>query len=419
MLALFIATATAATVPPPAPDSRTYRYVVRKNDTLTSLAGRYLSANGLVAVLRASRLAKPRKLVTGEALTVPYAAMRWTPVNGSVVSFRGRFSIGRVPGAVGAAIADGATVSTAGDSFVAMRFPDGTVATMPSNSTIRIVSLRQYVLTGEVDRRFVVEQGESEWLVTHKKSSGDRFEVRTPVSLAAVRGTEFRVTYDGAASKTGTGVVKGEVGFSGLASDTPTALPTGFGALTDQSGAIDKRVLLAAPALADGYVLQRARPISFTAGAIAGARRYVFEIARDAFFLDSVTSATSATATGTIPDLEDGAYFVRVSAIDDGGLQGLSKTYAFQRQFGELLTSRVAGKWRFAWTPGPKSTAGYRFQLSQREDLGEPLVDLPGLTGTGVEIGPLPPGAYFARITTIARDGSTMTQDAPFENGKE
>ncbi len=404
-----------------ASDRRVARYVVRRGDTLTALAMRYFAPGGLARVMEVSRIAKPRILYTAEVLSIPYAAMRWMPVDAQILSFRGRVQIGTAPGAVGMVVHNGAVVSTAGDSFVAMRFPDGSIATLPSNSAMRIVSARRYVLTGEVDRRFVIERGASEWRVTPSKAAGDRFEVRTPVSLAAVRGTEFRVTFDNRDSKTGTGVVKGEVGFSSNTSSDAAGLPAGFGALTDAGGIIDKRALLAAPALAAGDERQRDRAVSFHATAIAGARTYRFEVARDQAFLHVMTTVESASPTGVIDALDDGAYFVRSSAIDDGGLQGLSTVTAFQRQRSELSMTKLpkSDKWLFDWTRGPEGTVAYRFTLAQNADLRDPIVDLPGLTGHGAAIGPLFFGRYFVRVTTFLRDGSSIVQASAFENGEK
>jgi hypothetical protein len=171
------------------------RYVVRKNDSLDNLARRYFVSVGAIrAVAAANRMAVPRKLAEKETLLIPYSVLRWTAVNGQIASFRGAVRVGQKSAAVGKVIDEGAQIETAADSFVALQFPDGSVTTLPSNSRVRAVSMRRYIMTGEVDRRFIVEKGGSEWRVTPSQSQGDRFEVRTPVATTAVRGTEFRVT---------------------------------------------------------------------------------------------------------------------------------------------------------------------------------------------------------------------------------
>ncbi len=417
---LILLAATAVTpVVASAEDRRSTRYIVRKDETLTGLAARYLvSAAALRQVMAQNKMPVPRKLRRGETLVIPYVAMRWTPVTARIASFRGSIAVGGRTAGVGTEVGDGAQVATAADSFAAISFPDGTIATLPSNSSVRIVSLRRYLLTGEVDRRFLVQRGGSTWQVTPAQAPGDRFEVRTPVAVAAVRGTEFRVTYDDSVARSGAGVVKGEVGFATEAASEPTALPKGFGALTDRRGVIDKRALLAAPELRAGYDLQRGAALEFAVIPVPGGTATLVEIARDSGFFDSVTNATVAGEAIALPSIPDGAYFIRASAIDDGGLQGLSATYAFKRRLSLLAVGADGSdKLRFSWTAGPGETVAYRFVLSTREDLSSPLIDVPGLTTNGIVIGALPKGKYFWSVVTLLRDGTQTSQSESFQAG--
>jgi hypothetical protein len=279
--------------------------------------------------------------------------------------------------------------------------------------------MRRYVMTGEVDRRFVVEAGGSEWRVTPAKSAGDRFEVRTPVATTAVRGTEFRVTYTEQAGQSGTGVVKGEVNFATPKSDQPVSLPPGFGAVTDTSGTIEKRPLLPAPDLVPGYAVQRAETVSFTAKPVPGAKSYLYEIANDSSFLDPVVAVRSDGEVASLASLADGQYFMRVSALDDAKLQGLSRSYVFVRKQLVLAAAPdgASGRLKFSWTKGPARTLGYQFLLSNSQDLQQRLVDTIVSGGTGLSIGPLGPGHYYWRVVTLLPGGHDPSDVQSFEVG--
>jgi hypothetical protein len=419
---------TAAAVAAPAvsanavsadPAARVVRYIVQPGDTIEGFAKKYLlSRRAIDDTLALSHIPALRKLAVGETLVIPVSALRWTPVNGRVKAFRGQIAVGGKPAVAGSVIRDGAIVTTAADSFVALEFPDGSMATMPSNSAVRIVSLRRYILTGDVDRRFLIQRGQSEWQVTPATHRGDRFEVRTPVALAAVRGTRFRVTYDGDTSRSGSGVVKGEVAFQTDATPQPTALPIGFGAVTDRAGAVDKRVLLVAPELSGRYAIQKRATVGFTAAPVAGAVKYLFEVGRDAALLDSVSNTIAATPEATLPPLADGAYFLRVSAVDAVGLQGFSRTYGFTRRLTALtmgLDNTAMAKFR--WTRAGKGFLSYRFVLSLDPDLKAPLVDTPGLSAPGLILGPMRPGKYYWSVFTITPDGVDAADIESFEIG--
>lgn len=412
----------AATPVAPHSDARILRYQVRKDDTLNNLARRYfVSVAAIDQVVKASNLGQPRKLIENETIQIPYRVLRWQPVNGAVVSFRGMVRLGGEVASVGKRLDEGARVETAGDSFVALRFPDGTITTLPSNSRVLAVSMRRYILTGEVDRRFIVEKGASEWSVTPARSPKDRFDVRTPVATTAVRGTEFRVTYAEAGQQSGTGVVKGEVAFSTPKSDAAVPLPVGFGAVTDARGGVDKRALLEAPGLEKGYAAQRAEKVRFAAMPVKGAALYRFEIARDSSFLESVTELRAAEPLATLASLEDGNYFLRVSAYDDAGLQGKSQSFAFSRKLLLLAASPdgASGRFKFSWTKGPAGTIGYRFLMSTREDMRSKLVDTVVSNQNQLSIGPLAPGRYYWRVVTLAPEGDDPSEVQTFQLGEQ
>ena len=422
MLVTLAIAAAAVVQAAPAPESRILRYKVRKDDSLSNLARRYfVSAKAIDQVVAVNKMGQPRKLMENETLAIPYRLLRWKPVNGAVISFRGQVRLGGETASVGKSLQEGSQIETSSDSFVAVQFPDGSITTLPSNSRVRAVSMRLYVMTGEVDRRFVVEKGGSEWRVAPAKSPQDNFEVRTPVATTAVRGTEFRVTYTEQGQQSGTGVVKGEVGYSTPKTDSAVALPVGFGAVSDAQGSVDKRQLLAAPGLEKGYASQRAETVSFAATPVGGAASYRFEIARDSSFLDAVSDVKATGPAATLAALEDGQYFLRVSAFDDAGLQGKSQNFAFTRKLLTLGASAdgASGRFKFSWTKGPTGTAGYQFILSNREDLGQKLVDTIVTRKNQLSIGPLPPGRYYWRVVTLAPDGDDPSEIQTFELGAQ
>ncbi len=421
-MTLILAAASASNAAKPAIDTRILQYSVRKNDSLDNLARRFfVSLTAINRVVATNHMGRPRKLRENETLLIPYDVLRWTAVNGQVMSFRGGVKVGNQIATVGKQIDEGAQIETAANSFVAVGFPDGSISTLPSNSRVRAVSLRRYLVNGEVDRRFVVEKGGSEWRVTPLQSKGDRFEVRTPVATTAVRGTEFRVTYSEQGSLSGTGVVKGEVGFGTPSAEQSVPLPIGFGAVTDPGGTIDKRKLLAAPELAPGYAKQRAATVSFSAQPVEGAQAYLFEIANDSALLDTLTTIQSDTAVGTLAELADGQYFLRVSAVDGVRLQGISRTYAFSRKLLVLAAGPdgASGRYKFAWTKGPADTIGYQFQLSNSEDMKQPLIDTIVSSDNQLSIGPLGPGHYFWRVVTLSPAGNDVADVQSFEVGAQ
>ena len=418
MIALLLAlTGAAATPAKPAPsasvpDARVYRYRVHYGDSLIRLAADYLAGpDALKIVMKANNIAEQRQLRTNEVLVIPYRILRRAPVDGAVIAFRGPVLLGARAARIGDAVGEGMTISTGINASTSIRFPDGTIAAIPSNSRLRVLKLARYVLTAEVDRAFLVEDGGSEWQVIPARLPGDRLQVRTPVAVSAVRGTEFRVTYrrDGALS--GSSVVKGEVAFAaGPGAAVP--LPKGFGAVTDQAHTIDKRVLLEAPAFVAGFERQSGRDLRFAVTPVTGAKAYRAVIARDAGFVDIVGEVRTTVPRADFSDVADGAYFVRASAIDTVGLEGFARDASFMRnlvpiQAGEV---RVAnGETRFDWTYAGRRDGALRFVLSARADLSHPILDVADAPEDGITIAYLPHGSYYWRVSTDSPGAAATT----------
>jgi hypothetical protein len=360
-------------------------------------------------VATVSNMGVPRKLRIGEILVVPYRLMRRASVAGTIASFRGPVKVNNRAAAANAVIGEGARIVTSVDASVTIRFPDGTIATIPSNSQIHVLHLSRYVLTNEVDREFLVEEGSSDWQVTPAKSPGDRMRVRTPLAVSAVRGTEFRVTFRPDGGLSGSSVVKGEVGFSG-GTQPAVALPTGFGAVADADAKIDKRTLLAAPTLVGDFALQEGASLTFKARPVEGARSYRFIVARDAGFVDRVAESRENAPSVSVAGLPDGAYFVRSSAIDEINLEGFATDSSFVRRLSPLVAlwpQVVNGSTVFSWVSNSPELKSFEFTLSRNRDMSQPLLGSTALTKKSISVSNLRPGTYYWKVTSTRFDGET------------
>ena len=406
------ATASASTSGPAlaSADRRVFRYEVREGDTLTDFTARYLTGAGaMVTVANASNMGPPRKLRVGEILLVPYRAMRRASVAGNIAAFRGPVKVDNRAATANAAIAEGARIVTLVDASVTIRFPDGTIATIPSNSRIHVLRLSRYILTNEVDREFLVEEGGSDWKVTPAKLPGDRMQVRTPLAVSAVRGTEFRVTFRPDGGLSGSSVVNGEVGFTGGAK-AAVALPKGYGAAADAAAKIDKRTLLAAPTLVGGFALQEGERLSFQAQPVEGAKSYRFVVARDAGFVDRVAELRQEAPAASLAGLADGSYFVRTSAIDEVNLEGFAADSSFVRRLAPLHAlwpQFVSERTVFSWVSNSPELKNFEFTLSHNPDMSQPLLASTALAKTSISVSNLRPGRYYWQVTSTRFDGNT------------
>ena len=388
-------------------------YRLKAGDNLYDLAARYFArVESYAAVQRLNAIADPRRLRPGALIRIPRSLLRHEPLQAVVQSYRGTVSIQRGTTrraiAVGMRLAEGDLLETAEKSFVSLRLPDDSTVAMPSRSSVRIQRLRRTLLADTIDRLFVILKGRASASVTHMDNPDSRFEMSTPIAVSAVRGTEFRVQFDPDAQRATTEVTEGKVVFtpSDAAADTADRaqlVPQGYGTASDIAVPV---ALLPAPDFLRPGQVQDAERLSFELRPVEGAVRYHVQVAQDAGFLDLIDEADVATPVADLPPLADGSYFVRATAIDARGLEGMPVTYGFERNLNRVeadVEHRRGGRHReylFRWRTPDAPAAQYRFQLFGPSEI-DPIVDEAGLKSTNFIVTDLPDGHYRWRVMTL------------------
>lgn len=386
----------------------TVRYQVRQGDNLFALARAYLRNIGdYRAVQRLNHVADPLAVPVGRSLTIPRALLRYKPIEAHVLAWRGDVRIVRggqpAPLAIDAVVREGDAIETGANAFISLGLPDDSVVALPSQSQLRVARLRQYALAGAVERQFDVLAGRARAVVTPLKEQ-DRFRVVTPSAVSAVRGTELRVAWDPKAERGATEVLEGHVAVDG--SSRAVMVDAGRGVVAGRDGPGEPVALLSAPKLVRPGAVQDGDALSFTVDPLAGATRYHVQVARDAGFVDVVGEAEGGPLV-SLPGVEEGGWFVRASAIDGNGLEGMVRTYSFKRRQNVVATEtarRKSGRYQeylFRWRASGTGTLQYRFQLYRGEAEGVPIIDEVGLTRRGLVVTDLPPGTYKWRVQTL------------------
>lgn len=397
-------------------------YVFRKGDNLYSLAGRYMERrDDWRIVQRQNRIANPHHISPGTRLRIPTRLLKGEPLAARVIAFKGSGSLTpatgpRAPLAKDLAVLPGALIETGASSFATLELSNGSRISLPSNTRIRVRAMRRILLTGSVDFDFLVEQGRIETSVTPLKGAADRYRIRTPIATAAVRGTNFRVGYEGEGAPSLTEVTEGAVGLAAakVASDIP--IEQGFGASASADGKVEKEALLPPPELTEPGKVQTDPLVTLRLAPVDGARGYHVQIARDAGFVELEREATSPTPELSIPDIANGRWFVRATAIAPSGLEGMPQSYAMRRVLAGISASAEAGAdgWRFAWSGSGSGKRLYHFILRPERAGAPALVDEPGLEADSITLSDLPPGTYVWRVGLRQyEDGEAVTNWMP------
>lgn len=305
-------------------------YQVRPGDTLIALSTRYLSRKeDYQRVQQLNQVKDPYRLPIGSTLMIPFELLRVEMVDGVISSFRGNVTVDGQPVTVGARVRQGMKVETGADAFVTVRLPDGSAISLPSQSRIHVQRLRRILLTGGLERRFRLEAGRSQSSVRPFKDPGSSFQVTTPLSVSAVRGTDFRVAVDETGQRAVTEVVGGAVGVKADADPVETTVPKAFGIVSTPTGSEPPVALLPPPQLL-AIAREGSDGVHITVKPVEGAARYRVQLATDLEFQQvfkealTDTDGVSFSGLGTVP------FFVRLTAIAPAGIEGLPATYAFE-----------------------------------------------------------------------------------------
>ncbi len=416
-----------AAAQPPAPPPDSGSSTVQPGDNLYTLAERYFERTADYALVqRLNRVADPRRLPPGRILAIPRRRLRHAPIAAVIAAARGDVRIvsgtDARPALAGARVHEADVIVTGADAFVTLRLPDGARVSLPSQSRIAVRRLRRTLMTGAVERAFLLLDGRARAVVPPASGPADDFRISTPAAVSAVRGTEFRVRYDPAAARGTTEVLEGVVAFSAANRGAPVDLAAGYGAQATPDAAGAPAALLPPPPLEQPGAVQAEPDLAFRIAPQAGAAAYRLQIAADAGFVDVAADTLSPDARIALAALPDGTWFVRASAIDAGGLEGLPATYTFRRRLQHIAGSAEArrtgrgAEYLFRWIAEGEGTPRFRFQLLRDGVEAPPVVDLIDLAQDHVTITDLEPGRYVWRVmSSVHEEGEIHSRWSPME----
>jgi hypothetical protein len=392
-------------------------YITKSGDTLIDIGQKYLtSAINYKIVQKKNNVANPRALTIGKKLYIPRTLLKYKIATARLLSVRGNVSVGGGPATVGQIVGEGATITTAAASFVTLGLGDGSRVSLPSNSGVNIRLLRNYTLGGALDYDFDLAKGGAQSRVVPLKSKDDRFRVRTPKAVSAVRGTDFQSRYDPQSNLDFAEVVEGALAVGMKTGDM--ALPAGKGLSVNALGDALVEDLLPAPTLLDPGKIQVEPNILFSAKPLPGEFGYRFTLSKDAGFMEQIADAIVAENHTEFSDIPNGNYFLRARAVSKSGLQGIPVTTSFKRRLNGVNASAGQGEdgYAFKWFSEGEGIKKFHFQLFRGSTSEVPVIDEPALAANEITMSDLAAGQYFWRVGSVQYlDGEASTNWTSFE----
>jgi hypothetical protein len=399
-------------------DGQYYVHAAKDRDTLVHIAKRYLvRENDWQSLQKLNRIADPHNIRPGTPIRIPLTEMKTEPATGTVVSADGPVETTGGTLARGSTVKEGEEIRTGENGFVTIKLADGSTIVVQSKSQVRMDIARTIANTGIPVTRALLTSGRVEAKVQKLSGAGGRFEVATPTSNMGVRGTQFRVSSDDGGKTSRGEVLEGLVSVAGAGATKALDLNAGFGTIVEQGRApVDPVRLLPPPNLSAVASLHERILLRFKFGESAGASGYRAQVAADQSFSDLRAEGVFKTAEAKFGGLADGAYFLRVRAIDERGIEGADTVLPFRLKARPEapFTSAPQNKAKFSgdkadftWSASMEA-ASYRFQLARNPGFTSLVADEKALRNTNyTTTAKLVPGEYFWRVGSTRADGDS------------
>lgn len=283
----------------------------------------------------------------------------------------------------------GATVQTGVGSSVTLQMRDGARAVVPSNS--RVVLQRG----GERGITFYLEEGEVESYVPPNRTQRRAYSIETNAGVLGVRGTHFR-----ARSVDNTlvaAVYDGSVAAQNRISAEQASVNRDEGTRIGTAGDIRVVPLLPPP---DDVQITSFSPDGIQVDVLSPRQgvTYRAQIADDPNFLNILREQSSSDSQLSFTGLMPGFYHLRVSTIDEMGIEGRSATFVIHHNDHRVSVAREEGTWIFDWSHHAQKT--YRLQLAADSEFRRVLLDYEAKHRGPLKVSRLPEGVIYWRVVS-------------------
>lgn len=390
-------------------------YTIRPGDTIWDLCLEYTTEKACWYKLdKINGVKFPRRLPPGFVVSFPVGWLKKVPTPVEVSYVKGDVRVHLQTGIKAVVAGDklpiGARIVTASGD-INLIFADGSTMQLEPYSELILDTLSSFDGNGMVDSRLRLKQGAVKTRVI-KRQPASRFQITTPTAVAAVRGTQYRVS-----SVVGEQTLTRSEVFEGLvdveANDTQQAVAAGFGIVAKRGEPLAAPRPLLPPASFSFSNAAQVLPAIVSWQPLDGALSYQLEILADNDNDEVFQRIELSTLSYTVNTLPIGCYRLRLRGIDIDSLQGSASQQKLcivpALAVPRLETDNMSYRGKLAsvlgWQ-GVKDALQYRVQIAYDVDfkliVDERLVDEPQLSFSGN-------GPLFIRVQALGNEGQATS----------
>lgn len=217
------------------------RFYAKESTELANVISKYLtSPDALEEIIALNPDVNPKHIPPRQSVILPRKWLRYQQTQAQVSFLRCHTAIkveeSRALLKAGSSLKQGDIVHIPAQCQLSIQFQDESTIRMPSGGTIKIATLRSNPFEKTPEVHVELLDGRLEVMVTKKERADGTFEIRTPKSVAGVRGTEFRVGFNAVNGKGQVEVSKGLISARGIEGNKNVQLSGQYGIAMPDSG---------------------------------------------------------------------------------------------------------------------------------------------------------------------------------------
>lgn len=300
-------------------------YTLQEHENLWSFANKHLISPAYALRLQnLNKIPNPYQIRPNTQIKVPFEWVKHVSGHAKVSALSGDSFLILENGTkqaltIGQTIPTGSSLETGKNSQATLRFMDGSQLTMSSETNIKLGSQIYYPVTGASKNEIKLEKGRISSKIEHPPLMKNQYEVTTPSSVTAVRGTELRIGI-GSDQETLTSVYSGQV--SMIADNKDQSIEAGFGGVAGKGKPAVKEALPLPPSLEHLSTTYTYNTPVLSWKPMQNAASYHVEVYQEDKNNKLMQEGETSDTTTVIPALPNGKYKLTVASVTASGLAG-------------------------------------------------------------------------------------------------
>lgn len=315
-----------------AQSSAYWLYTLQENENLWSFANKHLVSPAYALRLQnLNKISNPYQIRPNTRIKVPFEWVKHVRGHAKVSALSGdAFLIvekgSKKPLTVGQTVQAGSSLETGKNSQATLRFMDGSLLTMSSETNLKLGSQIYYPVTGASKNKIKLEKGRISSKIEHPPLMRNQYEVTTPSSVTAVRGTELLIGI-GQNKKTLTSVYSGKVSI--IVVNKNQVIEAGFGGIASNGKKIIKEALPLPPSLEQLPTHYKYNTPILSWSEVPNAASYNVEAYQIDKKITLVQEDEVKNTTTLLQSLPNGKYKITIASVTPSGLTGKKNQATF------------------------------------------------------------------------------------------